>query len=388
MGTCRAISLVGIFLMLASGPARAQEEPAEQREQREPGAPGEPQGSQPGETSEQARTPPGDPDNAVTEEEQRILTDLAETKDRPWTEGVPLEKRQRAYERFLDGNDDIREAFFGKAADKYKEALALWEHPAFHYNLGIAQMNLDQPIEAYARFLAARKHGPEPITDEKYRLTQKYLDTLRKQLGEIEVTCNEPGAEVAVDGKPIFAGPGRQHVMVRPGGHRVEASKRGLMPDAQQVVINPGDSKRVTVAPQLPEHLVTVRRWPQWIPWAVAGTGAVALAGAGVLDWHSTRLFDQFDHDFGQRCPGSTNGCPDGEIPGPLRAQLANAHRWQWAARTTYAVGGLSVAASAALIYLNRERAVRGRIQDESSTIVISPMLMPHHAGVSALLRF
>jgi hypothetical protein len=385
MGTCRALFLAGIVSMFASGPAGAQEEPGGQDE---PSEPGDEQGLQPGEASEQQRPQPGDPSNAVTEAEQRVRDDVTETKGRPWTEGVPLDKRQRAYELFLEGNNDIKEGFFGKATDKYKEALAHWEHPAFHYNLGIAQMNLDQPIEAYDRFLAARKHGSRPLGKEKYQLTQKYLDMLRKQLGEIEVICNEPGAEVAVNGKPLFAGPGRQRIMVRPGGHRVEASKRRFMPDVQQVVMNPGDSKHVTVAPQLPEHLLTVRRWPQWIPWAVAGAGVVALAGASTMDWHSTRLFDQFDRDFGMQCPGTNNGCSDTEIPGPLRVQLANAYGWQWAARTTYAVGGLTLAASAALIYLNRERVVRERIMDESTIMSFSPMLMPHHVGVSALLRF
>jgi hypothetical protein len=389
MGTCRALFLAGIVLMLAGVPAMAQEAPGGQGE---PGASGEPQGSRSGAEQEtpavEQPASPDDSGNAVTEAEQRVLDDVTETKGRPWTEGVPLEKRQRAYSLFLEGNDIIKEGFFGKAADKYKEALALWEHPAFHYNLGIAQMNLDQPIEAYDRFLAARKHGPPPISEEKYRLAQKYLDMLRKQLGEIEVICNEPGAEVAVDGKPLFSSPGRQSVMVRPGGHRVDASKRGLMPDTQQVVLNPGDSKRVVVAPQLPEHLRTVRRWPQWVPLTVAGVGAMALAGAGVMDWHSTRLFDRFDREFGQRCPGNTNGCRDTEIPGPLRAGLTRADRWQWAARTTYAIGSLTVATSAALIYLNRERAVRERRIDESATMIITPVLTPHQAGVSALIRF
>jgi hypothetical protein len=404
MSTCRALFLAGIVVMLASGPARAQDAPEKQSEPGEPS--GEPdessaqQGSQPGEEQmappaqhsasppdEQPTSPSGDSGNPVTEEEQRILDDLTETEGRPWTEGVPFDKRKRAYKLFLEGNDIIKEGFFGKAADKYKEALALWEHPAFHYNLGIARMNLDQPVDAYERFLAARKHGPLPISEEKYRLAQKYLDLLRKQLGEIEVICHEPGAEVAVDGKPLFAGPGRQSVMVRPGGHRVDASKRGLMPDTQQVVLNPGDSTRVTVAPQIPEHLRTVRRWPQWLPLAVAGAGAVALAGASLMDWQSSRLFDRFDSTFDTRCRMSS-GCRDNQIPPAEQAQLDSAYLWQWGARATYAVGGLTIVTSATLFYLNRERLVREHRLDDTGTVSLSPILMPHGTGVSAQLRF
>jgi len=349
MGMCRVISLIVISFGLVASPARAQE--------------------------------------GTSEGEQRVLEDVADAKGRPWSEGVPLEKRQRAYELFLEGNSIIKEGFFGKAADKYKEALALWDHPAFHYNLGITQMNLDQLIDAYERFLAARSHGPRPITKEKFDQAQKYLDLLRKQLGEIEVICNEPGAEVAVDGKSLFAGPGRQRVMVRPGGHRAEATKRGYLPGIEQVVLNPGDSKRVIVTPQLPEHLATVRRWPEWIPWAVAGAGVAVLAGAGAMDWHSTNLFDQFDSEFDELCKGKV-GCLESELSDTLRGRLDHAHVWQWAARATYVAGGLSVATSAALLYLNRERIVHERRPNEDSGLSLSPMFMPHGSGMSARLRF
>lgn len=349
MGTCRVIFLIVISFGLAAGPARAQE--------------------------------------AASEGEQRVLEDVKDAKGRPWSDGVPLEKRQRAYELFKEGNGIIKEGFFGKAAEKYKEALTLWEHPAFHYNLGIAQMNLDQLIDAYERFLAARKHGARPITREKFDQAQKYLDMLRSKLGEIEVVCNEPGAEVAVDGKPLFAGPGRQRVMVRPGGHRAEATKRGYLPGVEEVVLNPGDSKRVTVTPQMPEHLATVRRWPQWIPWAIAGAGAVVLAGAGALDHLSTRRFDAFDRDFDELCGGYL-GCEDASVPDGLHAKLEQGRSLQWAARVTYLVGGVTAMTSVSLLYLNRERIVRERGLLETNRMSLKPMLMPYGAGMSAQVHF
>jgi hypothetical protein len=366
MRALTALFLATTSVALSGGTARAQEAP---------GQPSEPPGE------------PVEPGDTVTKDEQRVLDDVADPSGLPWSRGVAREKRQRAYELFLDGNNVIKDGFFGKAADKYKEALALWEHPAFHYNLAIAQMNLDQLIEAYDHFLAARKHGPRPITAEKHRQAQKYLDMLRKQLGEIEVVCNEPGAEVAVDGKPVFAGPGRQRVMVRPGGHRVDASKRRFMPDVQQVVINPGDSKRVLVTPQVPEHLATVRRWPEWIPLAVAGAGAVTLAGAGIMDWHSTRLFDRFDHEFDMLCRMSS-GCRENQVSHALRDQLDHAHLWQWGARATYVLGGATLTTSAVMLYLNRERLVRERRLDDTGAMSVLPMLTPDGAGVSASLRF
>jgi hypothetical protein len=307
---------------------------------------------------------------------------------RPWAQDVPLGDRQTAYALFLAGNATIKDGFFGNAAEKYKAALALWDHPAFHYNLGVAQMNLDQIVEAYQHFQAARRHGPRPIGDDKYAQALVYLNLLRNQLAEIEVVCDEHGAEVALDGKPLFRAPGRQRVMVRPGGHRAEASKPDRLADVRQVVVDPGDSKRVRLAPQLPAHLATTRRWPRWIPWVVAGAGAVAMGGAMFMDRHSTALFDQFDREFTERCPGNTNGCTGKEIPAPVRAQLDGANRWQWSARVAYAAGGLALATSAALLFLNRERIVYERGFEDTSTMSLTPVLMPHGAGVAAHLRF
>jgi tetratricopeptide (TPR) repeat protein len=328
------------------------------------------------------------PGDTVHEQEQRVLDDVNEPRGLTWAEGVPLDRRKRAYEHFRAGNLLFsREADFPEAADRYRAALELWDHPAFHYNLGITQMQLGQQIDAYEHFLAARKHGAHPITEQKYQQAKEWLDRLRAQLGELEVICNEPGAEVVVDGKSLFTGPGRQRVMVLPGSHRVQASKPRFVPDIQPIVIDPGDSKRVTVTPRIPEHLITVRRWPRWMPWAVAGAGAVALAGASVMDWHSTRLFDRFDHGFHEICSGSP-ACRDAELPAALQEDLHDGRTWQWAARATYLAGSVTVATSAALLYLNRERIARQKDSMEPDHVSLAPMLMQHGAGVSAMLSF
>lgn len=344
----QAMSLLALWLVLAGVPARAQQQNAR------------------------------DVIQSVDEDDD---------DDRPWVEGVPLEHRRQAYALFLEGNTIIKDGLFPRAVEKYKAALDLWEHPAFHYNLGIAQMNLDQIVDAYQRFQAARQHGPRPIGEDKYKQAQVYLNLLGNQLAEIEVICEEPDAEVVLDGKILFRGPGRQHVLVRPGGHRAEAVKPGRLPDGRQLVLDPGSRKIVTLAPQLPLHLSTTRRWPQSLPWAVAGAGAVVLAAAGGMDFYSSRLFHRFDGEFDELCPAAV-GCKDSEVPRDLRAKLDRAYTWQWAARATYVAGGLTVATSAALLYLNRERIVQERRPDAAAGLSLKPMLVPQGAGMSVYLRF
>lgn len=313
-----------------------------------------------------------------------------ESAARPWADGVPGDTRREVYVIFLEGNDLMREALFAKGAAKYRAALARWDHPAFHYNLGVAQMNLDQIIEAYHSFERALRHGPVPIGQDKYDQAQHYLTVLRNQLAEIEVICEDPGALVALDGNPLFTAPGRKVILVRPGGHRVEASNAQRLPDTRQVVVNPGDHQRVTLVPQLPESLTTVRRWPRWIPWAAVGASTVVLAGGAALDWHSSVLFDAYDREANETCPGST-GCEDANLPPALRARLGRAELEQWLARGIYVAGGLTLATGTALLYLNRERLVRrqGPVETPpSSSISLRPMFAPRGAGVSVRVRF
>src|SRR2546423_895823 len=65
---------------------------------------------------------------------------------RPWAAGVQPTEQRAALQMFHDGNVFLNDGLFAKAGDKYKEALKHWDHPAIHYNLALAQMNLDQPI--------------------------------------------------------------------------------------------------------------------------------------------------------------------------------------------------------------------------------------------------
>lgn len=317
-----------------------------------------------------------------------VVESVADAAGRPWAEGVAEPVRKRAHALFLDGNELFKRGLVGRAAECYRDAIELWDHPAFHYNLGVARMNLDQPIEAHDHFVRSREHGPVPIGEDKHQQAQVYINLLRSQLAELELVCEEPGADVAIDGKPVFTCPDRRRVLVRPGGHRVEATKPSYEPDIQQAVLAPGDTARVTLAPRVPAYLATARRWPTWISWTVAGASAALLVGAGAMDARSVLAFRRFDREFDERCSGPL-GCTPEEVPGALATRLEHARAWQMAARVTYVAGGVALVTSSVLLYLNRERLVRRRgFIGEPAGVSLSPLLAPRAAGVSAQLRF
>ncbi len=314
----------------------------------------------------------------------RAVTDFTPL---PWVRNVPLVDRKRAYQLFLDGNDLMKQGLFRQGAEKYRDALALWDHPAFHFNLSVAQMNLDQIIKAYEGFEKARMHGPRPIGEDKYEQAQYYLNVLGNQLSELEIVCREPDAAVAIDGTPLFHGPGERRIRVRPGRHRVDANKDGREADIQELVLAPGDKKRVVLQPQLPALLVTERYWPVWVPTIITGAGLAIAGGSRMMQMRASGLFDEYDGAIGRLCTGP-NGCRAAEVPTSLRRRLDQANQWQWGARIGYAVGGAAITSSVILFFLNRERAVIQRRSDESAVQTFMPTAIPNGAGIHVQIQF
>ncbi len=325
------------------------------------------------------------------------VVETLKSEDRPWAEGVPDAQQEEAREVFAEANRLMKDGLFAQAAAAYKETLALWDHAAAHYNLGLAQLSLDQPIEAYESFGRAMRFGPTPLQgQEKHEQAQRYREMLEMQLAKIEVVCEEEGAAVTLNGQLVFTGPGRYEGMVRPGGHQLVASKAGRIPATEQAVLSPGEQRRYELVLALPESMEAERRWAAWKPWVVVSAGAVLMGGAAYFDNYSSQSFDRFDEEFDTLC---RNGCTETEVPQALLDRLNRAERGQRIAQVSYAIGGVVLVTGVAAVYLNRERLVRrGGIEGKARAArasprralepALMPVLGPGHAGIQAELRF
>lgn len=304
-----------------------------------------------------------------------------------WSRGVAVTQRQAARRMFLQANDAARKRFFATAAARYKQALQLWPHPAFAYNLALAQRQLDQPVEAHASLERAIAHGPAPLAG-RYDQAQEQLAELETELAPLEVVCDTPGAHVMLNGKPLFTGPGRHRGVVRPGVHQLVATRRGSIPVVEQIVATPGEPVGITL--ELAALAKGTRGWRGWAAVSTAGAGVALLLAGGALDWHSSHLFDAYRRDFIGRCP---KGCNDG-IPAGLERRPVRAEDEQRAAMIAYAVGGAALVTGVVLTLLDRERPPRSRArlgQDagaRASPATVAPLVSPGVVGVSAGFRF
>jgi hypothetical protein len=311
----------------------------------------------------------------------------ASNQDEPWSRGVDIAQRQAARQMFLQANDSARKRYFATAVARYKRAFQLWSHPAFAYNLALAQRQLDQPVEAHASLERAIAHGPEPLAG-RYDQAQQQLALIEAELALVEVTCDEPGAHVMLNGKLLFTGPGRYRGVARPGVHQLVATQRGLVPVVEQIVLSPGEPAQFALAFAQPES--NAARWRNRAASAAAGAGIVLLVAGGALDWHSSRVFDEYEHDLVRGC---AMGCRGG-VPPQIESRRTRAVNEQRAAVAAYAVGGAALATSVVLILLDRERTPRRRARPaaERETSAprssVAPLVSPGVIGVSAGFRF
>ena len=327
-------------------------------------------------------------------------------RDRPWIDrDVPLAQRQEARGIFLQATELLRDGLYVEAEERYLKALALLEHPGIRYNLAIAQLNLKgKPIESYRNFARAMAFGPRPLGDDKYEQARNYRAVLENQLVKLEVACPVEGAEVTLNGKQLFTGPGTHSDLVVVGEYSIVASKPGFAPDSQRQVLTAGETVQVMVRPRPISSEPLPPRWPQWKPWAVAAAGGVVVLGGGVLHVASSQRFDEFDRRFrelpcavselpeGER---SVDGCESGEqgVDAELAAVRVRARRERVAAFVAYGVGGVTVAAGLALVMLNQPRSVVREsmgVESGSVSLTVDPIVDPAggRVGFTATLRF
>ncbi|MBL8912089.1 MAG: hypothetical protein JNM17_15445 [Archangium sp.] len=323
----------------------------------------------------------------------------ADEPERPWARGVPKDRQTRAIALFREGNAALKESLFPKAAGTYREALQVWDHPAIHYNLALALVNLDQPIEVHEHLTAALKFGAAPLDDDKFQQAQRYLALIERQLTKINVSCSFEGAQVRLDGKPLFIGPGKWEGQVRAGAHTLTASKEGLLPDERSLTLVGGDSQTYTLKVFKTEELTEYKQaFSSAVPWGVLGAG-VAAVGAGVgMHLAARGGFQQYDTGVANCAAdvGTNGAC----LPSPtLQAAKNGASGLQTGAYVMYGVGGAALATSAILFYVGRPIAYRKQVnveagksasasQPPSPTITVLPILSPSVAGAMATLEF
>jgi hypothetical protein len=229
--------------------------------------------------------------------------------DEPWATGVSDDQQARANAVFFEGNELFSQLAHAAALEKYKAAIALWDHPMIRFNTAVTLIRLDRILEAADELERALRFGDKPFPADLYEQVRDYETLIKKQLGYIVVGCDQPDTHLVLDGRPWFDGPGTRTVRVTTGEHTLVAERAGHLTSSRTIVVAGGATATEHVTLMSIESAVMFRYpQPRWLPWTVAGAGAAVALGGLVVSLAGRRQMDRFATQFVRECPG---GCEE-----------------------------------------------------------------------------
>jgi len=243
------------------------------------------------------------------------------SENKPWAQGVPQDVQDKAKALYEEGNTLFAQQAHAPALEKYKQAIALWEHPLIRFNMAVTEIRLERILEAADDLEKSLTYGDKPFKPELYQQALDYQALVKGRVGFIEATCDDTATRLLLDGKPWTDCPKTVKIRVLAGEHAIVGEKSGYLTASTKVVVAGGKTAQEKVhLVSLDKANVVKYRYRRWIPWTMTGLGvAVGLGGVGT--WFlGKRQMDQFEADFSTQCQ---NGCEPGLTAPEHRSLLA-----------------------------------------------------------------
>jgi hypothetical protein len=288
----------------------------------------------------------------------------APSDDLPWEVGVSQAKRDEANSVFAEGNQLFAQQAHGPALEKYKQAIALWDHPLIRFNMAVTLVRLDRILEAAETLDAALRFGAAPYTPEHYQQALDYQRLIAGRVGMIEASCQQDGVSVLLDGKPWLSCPGTKTERVLTGEHLVVGEKKEFATESRRLVV--AANKTASTKLQLRSFEDASRLEypvPRALPYAVAGGGAaIALGGLGF--WFAARnQMDRFEADFASMCE---MGCESDLADHGLLADARDSAKLKGRIAVTMLIAGSAIAGGGIVwVLLNRPTRVMPKLELE-----------------------
>jgi hypothetical protein len=294
-----------------------------------------------------------------------LLASVARADDVPWAKGVSDADQAKANALYAEGNDHFAHQDNLGALEKYKAAIAIWDHPKIRFNMAVVLIRLDRILEAADALDGALRYGAQPFGTDLYQRVLDDQQLVSGRVGDIEASCTQAGVHVLLDGKPWFTCPGTQKQRVLAGEHLVLGEGKELMTVSQRIVVTGGKTSTQAMNLIPIESAVKLEyHYPRWIPYTIAGTGAaVALGGLGFY-FAGTSQMDKFQADFAMQCP---SGCKADLSDQPLLADERDSAKLKGTIGIGMMVGGGAIAIGGAIMAIYNSHAKRVLPQIETA---------------------
>lgn len=287
-----------------------------------------------------------------------MVAPVAADPGKPWADGVSEPVQKQASALYEEGNTLFAQQAHAPALEKYRAAVALWDHPLIQFNLAVTLIRLDRILEAAEHLDKALRYQATPYKEELYQQALDYQRLVQGRVGWVEATCMQAGAGVLLDGKRWFSCPGTQKVRAMAGEHTLVGELEGYLTASQPLVVIGGStvSKKVELVP-LGTAVKLEYPYRRWVSWTItAGGAALGLAGVGV--WFAGRgQMKTFDENFASEC--SMTGCAKDLSDNPaLRDQRDGAKLKGTIGITMMIAGGAVLLGGVVMTAMNRPKRV------------------------------
>ncbi|HEY4059348.1 MAG TPA: hypothetical protein VGM39_22175 [Kofleriaceae bacterium] len=306
---------------------------------------------------------------------------IAHADTQPWSVGVSDAQKATAQKLLEEGNSLFLERKYVDALEKYKAAVAVWDHPAIRFNLVRCYVQLGKNVDAAQNLELALKYGSAPLEETVYTEALAYQKLLDGRIATVEAKCNQEGVKLTLDGQPLAECPATKTTQVEPGTHQLVGVKTGFQTRTLEVIAFGGKSQSamMTLDP-LEKGARIEHRWPQWVPWVVFGGGVAVVGVGGLVELSAVGKANDYDHAVAEKCPTFT--CNDGLLGSDAKLKGQAATR-EHIAIGVVSVGGAIAIGGAVMLYMNR-----GRTVYPIEKVVPSVTPMPGGAALSLGGRF
>ena len=131
-----------------------------------------------------------------------------------------------ARERFKEGVSYFDQKQYDKARAAFLQAYALKKHPAVLLNLAQSELRSSHEADAATHFAAYLRESKD-ASDSERQAAEAGLAAAKVAVAEVDVSVDERGAEIYVDGALEGNAPLPGPIYVTAGSHAIEARKEG-----------------------------------------------------------------------------------------------------------------------------------------------------------------
>ena len=137
------------------------------------------------------------------------------SEGKPWAMGVPQDVQDKAKALYEEGNTLFAQQAHAPALEKYKQAIALWEHPLIRFNMAVTEIRHfgGASIQVARRLRAMLEALIESLAEERARLLRQELSLLHRSVERFFIEPEDRALANVSDLQGVGGGHGRQ-----PGG--------------------------------------------------------------------------------------------------------------------------------------------------------------------------